>query len=106
MIEVVLELNRSIDQAFRMKTLASKDGQVASALLLREEGEVLILADARGKDIRVPAANVEERSLSQLSPIPARFADQISEPDFYNLLGYPIDKARLRRGWASLLRIN
>jgi putative heme-binding domain-containing protein len=94
LMEDVLDPNRNIDQAFRMTTLALKDGEVASGLLLREEGGVLILADAQGKEVRVPASNVEERSLSQLSPMPAGLADQISEPDFYDLLGYLIDKAR------------
>ncbi|MEO6810516.1 MAG: c-type cytochrome, partial [Isosphaeraceae bacterium] len=94
LMEDVLDPNRNIDQAFRMTTLALKDGEVASGLLLREEGEVLILADAQGKEVRVPTANVEDRSLSQLSPMPASLADRISEPDFYHLLGYLIDKAR------------
>jgi putative heme-binding domain-containing protein len=73
---------------FRTTNLALKDGQVVSGLLLREEGEVLVLADSRGKEQRVPKASVEERSVTQLSPMPANFADQIPEADFYRLLAY------------------
>ena len=46
------------------------------------------LADAQGKDVRVPKAEVEERTLSQLSPMPANWADQIGEAEFADLLAY------------------
>jgi len=87
-IEDVLDPSRNVDQMFRLTTLALKDGQVVSGLLLREEGEILVLADAQGKEVRVSKTSVEERGLSQLSPMPANFSEQISEPDFYRLLAY------------------
>jgi hypothetical protein len=63
-------------------------GQVVSGLLLREEGDVLVLADAQGKEIRVPKPTVEERSTAQLSPMPANLAEQIAELEFYDLMTY------------------
>jgi hypothetical protein len=65
-----------------------KSGQIVSGLLLREEGEVLILADSQGKEVRVPKSSVEERSISPLSPMPANLVDQIAEDDFYRLLAF------------------
>jgi putative heme-binding domain-containing protein len=88
LLEDVLDPNRNVDQAFRLTTLELKKGQQVSGLLLREEGEVLVLADAQGKEVRVPRGEVEERSVSQMSPMPANFADQIPEADFYHLLAY------------------
>jgi hypothetical protein len=55
---------------------------------LREEGEILVLADAQGKEVRVAKSSVDERTLSQLSPMPANLVDQIPEADFYNLLAF------------------
>jgi putative heme-binding domain-containing protein len=88
LLEDTLDPNRNVDQAFRSTTLTLKKGQVLSGLLLKEEGAVLVLADAQGKEVRVPKDEVEERAVSQVSPMPANFGDALPEPDFYHLLAY------------------
>ena len=88
LLEDTLDPNRNVDQAFRTTILTLNNGQSLSGLLLKEEGEVLVLADQQGKEVRVPKKMVEERATSQLSPMPANLAEQISEPDFYHLLAY------------------
>ena len=98
LLEDVLDSNRNVDQAFRVTTLALKDGRVVSGLVLRQDGEVLVLADAQGKEVRVDAPAVDDRKLSQLSPMPANLVDQVEEADFYHLLAYllaqrPADRA-------------
>ncbi len=92
LVEDILDPNRNVDQAFRVTNLALENGQVVSGLLLREEGEVLVLADAQGKEIRVPRSSVEERQTSPLSPMPANLVDQIPEEDFYRLIAYLLSK--------------
>jgi putative heme-binding domain-containing protein len=86
--EDIVDPNRNVDQAFRSTTLGLSNGQIASGLLLREEGEVLVLADSQGKEVRVSKASVVDRTLSQLSPMPSNLVDQIPEGDFYNLLAF------------------
>ncbi len=88
LLEDILDPSRNVDQTFRTTTLALKDGRVVSGLLLREEGAVVVLADAQGKEVRVPSSEVEERSIAPVSPMPANFAEQIPEADFYRLLAY------------------
>ena len=61
-------------------------------MLLREEGEILVLADAEGKDVRVPKNTVQERLVSQLSPMPANFAEQMSEAELYHLLAFLLEQ--------------
>ena len=92
LLEDILDPNRNVDQAFRTTQLALKDGQLVSGLLLREEGAVLVLADAQGKEVRVPAESVEERKVSTASPMPANLADGIAEPEFYQLLAYLLEQ--------------
>jgi putative heme-binding domain-containing protein len=99
LLEDLLDPNRNVDQAFRSTTLALKNGQLLSGLLLREEGEVLVMADPQGKEVRVPKDGVDARNVSAISPMPANLIDQISEPDFYHLLAYllvqrPVDPPR------------
>jgi putative heme-binding domain-containing protein len=92
LMEDILDPNRNVDQSFRATNLALTDGQVLSGLLLREEGEVLVMADAQGKEIRVPKSAVEQRSSSPLSPMPANLTDQIPDADFYRLMAYLLSK--------------
>jgi putative heme-binding domain-containing protein len=87
-LEDVLDPNRNVDQNFRMTILNLKDGKVVRGLLLREEGEVLVMADDKGKEVPVPKKDVDERSTVQQSPMPATFAEQIPETDFYNLMAF------------------
>jgi putative heme-binding domain-containing protein len=88
LLEDVLDPNRNVDQAFRSTILSLKNGQLVSGLLLKEEGEVLVMADAQGKEVRVPKNTVDEKTVSPLSPMPANLVDQIAEADFYHLLAY------------------
>ena len=88
LLEDILDPNRNVDQAFRQTTLVLKGGQLVDGLLLREEGEVLVLADAQGKEVRVPKNTVREKHLALISPMPGNVADQVAEADFYDLLAY------------------
>src|SRR5205085_4832913 len=87
-LEDVLDPNRNVDQAFRSTTLELENGQLLSGLVLREEGQVIVLADAQGKEQRVQKSAVAERIVSPLSPMPGNFAEQIGERDLYDLLAY------------------
>jgi putative heme-binding domain-containing protein len=88
LLEDIIDPNRNVDQPFRLTTLNLKNGQIVSGLVLREEGEVLVLADSQGKEVRVDKKSIEERTVSQLSPMPANLIEQIPEADFYNLMAY------------------
>jgi putative heme-binding domain-containing protein len=88
LLEDVLDPNRNVDQAFRQTTLTLKSGRIVTGLLLKQEGAVYVLADAQGKEVRVQKDSVQERSTSQVSPMPGNFAEQIPEGDFNLLLAY------------------
>lgn len=88
LLEDILDPNRNVDQAFRTTQVATSDGRIVSGLALREEGQVLVLADAQGKELRVPTSEIEERSVNQLSLMPSNVPDLVSEADFVHLLGY------------------
>jgi len=91
-LEDTLDPSRNVDEAFRTTVIATTGGTVINGLFLREEGAVLILADALGKEVRVPADEVAERSMQKLSPMPANVADQLPEADYYNLLAYLLEQ--------------
>lgn len=91
-LEDVLNPNGNVDQAFRSTTLALTDGRTLQGLALREEGSVLILADAQGKEQRVSLSDIEDRQVTPLSPMPANVADLVPEAEFYHLLAYLLEQ--------------
>ena len=93
LLEDVLDPSRNVDQAFRSTLLSTNDGRVLSGLVLREEGNVLVLADAQGKEVRLSLDEIDEREVSGLSPMPANVPDLLSEPDFYHLIGYLLSQS-------------
>jgi putative heme-binding domain-containing protein len=88
LLEDILDPNRNVDQAFRATSLALNDGRILTGLLLREEGDVYVLADAQGKETQVPRAQVEEKTATPLSPMPANFAESLPEADLASLLEF------------------
>jgi putative heme-binding domain-containing protein len=88
LLEDILDPNRNVDQAFRLTTLDLRGGQVVFGLVLKEEGEVLVLADQKGQEVRVEKSKIEERRVTQQSPMPANLADDITEADFYHLMAF------------------
>jgi putative heme-binding domain-containing protein len=94
LVEDILDPNRNVDQAFRTTLITTDDGQAINGLLLRKEGQVLVLSDNQGKEIRVAGDKVVEQSVSPLSPMPANVADQLSEQDFFHLLAFLLAQNR------------
>ncbi|MGD9645335.1 MAG: PVC-type heme-binding CxxCH protein [Pirellulales bacterium] len=88
LLEDVLDPNRNVDQAFRSTQVITSDGRVLAGLALREEGNILVLADNQGKEVRVPLDEIDDRQVNGLSPMPANVADIVSEEDFGHLLAF------------------
>jgi putative heme-binding domain-containing protein len=88
LLEDILDPNRNVDQAFRATIIKMTDGRVISGLVLREEGEVLVIQEAADKETRLAKKEIEKRVLSELSPMPTNVLDPLSEADFYDLLAY------------------
>lgn len=87
-LEDVLDPNRVVDQAFRATQLVTKDGRILLGLVLRREGEVIVLADQQGKEQRIPQSDIDEQASLPMSPMPANVAEQMPEADFYHLLAF------------------
>lgn len=94
LLEDILDPNRNVDANFRASVIATDDGQVFNGLVLREEGKVLICVDDKGKEHRIPLAEIEERRLMKLSPMPANVRELVKEDEFYNLLAYLLEQRR------------
>ncbi len=90
--EDILDPNRNVDVAFRATVLNLLDGRTLTGLVLREEGPVTVLADSNGKEQRVEQKDIDRKTTSVLSPMPANFDAAIPEADFYHLLAYLLEQ--------------
>jgi len=86
--EDILDPNRNVDRAFRASTVQLNDGDVITGLVRREEGELLVLADATGREISVAKKQIKQRRESESSLMPDNFGEAMAAPDFYHLLAY------------------
>jgi putative heme-binding domain-containing protein len=86
--EDILVPNRNVDHAFWTTVLTLKDDETVSGLFRREEGELLVLANAAGTEFTVPKSEVASRKESNLSVMPSNFGDAMPAPDFYHMLAY------------------
>lgn len=88
LIEDVIDANRNVDPAFRTSNLTLRDDTAITGLLRREEGEVLVFADATGKEIAVPKREIVEHRESELSLMPSNFGDILTHEEFNDLMAY------------------
>ena len=88
LLEDILDPNRNVDAAFRASTLVLTDGRVLTGLKRREEGEILVFADGKGQEFKVPRSEIEEQATSPLSLMPANVAELVSPEEFQNLLAF------------------
>lgn len=92
LLEDVLDPNRNVDAAFRASVVAKKDGLVVTGLKLREEGSALIIGDNQGKEVRISNDDIDEVRLSNLSPMPSNFSDQLTEADLGALVKFLLNQ--------------
>ena len=86
--EDIIDPNRNVDPAFRSTLLVLKDGDVASGLFRREEGETVVLAESTGKEISISKNNIAECRQSDTSLMPENFGELLTEEQFNDLLAF------------------
>ncbi|HZZ44930.1 MAG TPA: HEAT repeat domain-containing protein [Tepidisphaeraceae bacterium] len=87
-MEDVLDPNRNVDPAFRYSNLFLKDGTVLTGLQRRDNGDTLTFTDSRGKEVTVNKDQIQKRSESKSSLMPANFSEVLPASDFYDLIAF------------------
>ena len=88
LLEDILDPNRNVDHAFRFHMITLKNGDIVSGLPRREEGEVLVVADATGQEVRIPKKDIIEKRETERSLMPEDFGQIIPPADFNHLMSY------------------
>ncbi len=88
LLEDLLDPNRNVDAAFRTTTVLLDDGRVITGLLRSEDADVLVLADTKGEELRVPVEHIETRQPSTLSLMPENLVETLKQADLNDLLAF------------------
>ncbi|MSR75261.1 MAG: DUF1080 domain-containing protein [Planctomycetes bacterium] len=109
LLTAIMEPSRHVSDQYRTTQLFTKDQQLLSGLVLRDDGNAVELLDREGVVQRVPALNIEERRFSPLSAMPDGLLDGLSLSEiadlFATLLGDPVAAqiAHAPSAWQALL---
>lgn len=90
--EKILDPNRNISENFRNYTLKLRDGKVLSGLYRRDEGQVIVFADATGQEFSVSKQDIVTRNPSKFTLMPDQFRNTIPVNDFYALLTFLLNE--------------
>lgn len=84
----IIDPNRNISEAFRNYTVKLKDGNVLAGLYRREEGAIVIFADATGREFSIAKNDIAERIPSKVTLMPDNFRNSLSQTDFNAIINY------------------
>ncbi|MCC8426866.1 PVC-type heme-binding CxxCH protein [Mucilaginibacter sp. UR6-11] len=84
----IIDPNRNISEAFRNYTIKLKDGKVLSGLYRRDEGAIMVFADASGHEFTVAKNDIAERTASRFTLMPDNFRNKLSQSEFNAIINY------------------
>ncbi|MFT5108505.1 MAG: putative heme-binding domain-containing protein, partial [Pseudoalteromonas tetraodonis] len=87
-IESLLDPSKKIKEGYHTTQVTKKDGTVLTGGLLRDGGGVVVLRDAAGKEINVPADQIVSRSVSPVSLMPPALTASLRRDEFIDLVSF------------------
>jgi putative membrane-bound dehydrogenase-like protein len=84
----ILFPSKAIADQYVAWSLETKDGLALTGLIVEETVETLTLRDANGKDTRVAKKNVQSRTKSTVSLMPANLLAYMTEDDLVDIVEY------------------
>jgi putative heme-binding domain-containing protein len=90
--ESILAPSKEIKEGYATFKVAAKDGRVATGLLLADTPEGVALRDAQGREVRIPASDVEEKGFDKLSLMPEGVVANLSFAELADLLAFLGDR--------------
>ncbi|MBA4029568.1 MAG: hypothetical protein C0478_01425 [Planctomyces sp.] len=88
LLEDICDPSGNVDAAFRSSILTLVDGRVETGLRLLDEGELVVMANSKGEKRSFPKGEVEEITLTPLSPMPTGFGKSLKPEELAGLIRY------------------
>jgi uncharacterized repeat protein (TIGR03806 family) len=88
LLEHLLEPSKTIDPQYATYLVATKDGQVATGIVVERSDSAIVLKDAQGKTVRIPRDQVEQLSLGPKSLMPELLLRDLTAQQAADLLEF------------------
>ncbi|MDA1051557.1 MAG: discoidin domain-containing protein [Planctomycetota bacterium] len=86
--ESILLPSKTIAQGFVTNLFLLDNGKTLTGFVTNEAADEVTIRDNEGKEIKIPAEQIEERVKQDISVMPKGLADEISVKDFVSLVDY------------------
>jgi putative heme-binding domain-containing protein len=89
-LESILEPSKVINEQYQNMNLFLRDGDVVAGRILREDAQKLVVRSdpMGGTTVEIPAAQVQSRRVSKISPMPEGLADDLALEEILDLIAY------------------
>lgn len=91
-LEAIIEPSKEIKEGYQAWVASTKKGKSITGLKISQNARELILRDAGGQDIVIPAADLEELAPSKISLMPENAVGQLSIDQFVDLVAFLKDQ--------------
>jgi putative membrane-bound dehydrogenase-like protein len=92
-VESILEPSKEIKEGFATTKVVTTNGQVLTGLLVESTVEGVTLKDAQGREVKVPAAEIEQKGTDPVSLMPVGVVGHLSFAELADLLAFLGDRA-------------
>jgi putative heme-binding domain-containing protein len=102
-MESMIDPSKEIKEGYATWTVSTARGQVFTGLKMKDDAAEVVLRDAEGKDIRIPANDVDEKFENPLSLMPDGVISQLSYEQFIDLVAF-LKNREAQASLAGMLR--
>jgi putative heme-binding domain-containing protein len=88
LLESLLDPSRQVEPQYQLYLLQTADGRTLTGLLLRKDATEVVLRDAEGKEVMVPAADVESLKPARESLMPTGLLAELTAQQAADLLAF------------------
>jgi putative heme-binding domain-containing protein len=88
LIESILDPSAEITQGYHATVIETKAGRIFTGIVKSETATSLTLLDAEGKQVSIALRDIESRTLSKVSLMPAGLVDALTPAQFTDLIDY------------------
>lgn len=87
-IESLLQPSAKIKEGYHTVSVITTDGGALSGTLVREGGDMIVLRDAAGKEIEIPAAKIKQKIVVPVSMMPPALTASLRRDQFVDLAAF------------------
>ena len=91
LIESIVDPSREIKEGFEQHVVRTKSGQTYAGLRISSDANATVLRDAQGKDVTIPAGDVDKQAASKTSLMPDGAYSLLSLDELADLVAFLAD---------------